>query len=84
MRFSHAIMPIAWLPWSLSYELSGIGQPKMESPCVKICIYEPDRGLCSGCGRTLDEIARWTQMSEEERRRIMAELPARLAQRARQ
>jgi predicted Fe-S protein YdhL (DUF1289 family) len=50
----------------------------IESPCVKICIYEPGSGVCSGCGRTLDEIARWSQMSGEERRRIMAELPARL------
>jgi hypothetical protein len=51
----------------------------IESPCVKICTYEPGSGRCSGCGRTLDEIARWTQMSDEERRRIMAELPARLS-----
>jgi hypothetical protein len=50
----------------------------IESPCIKICIYEPGSGVCSGCGRTLDEIARWSQMSGEERRRIMAELPARL------
>jgi predicted Fe-S protein YdhL (DUF1289 family) len=49
----------------------------IESPCVKICTYEPGSGRCSGCGRTLDEIARWSQMSGEERRRIMAELPAR-------
>jgi uncharacterized protein len=55
----------------------------MESPCIKICVYEPGNGVCSGCGRTLDEIARWSEMSDEERRRIMAELSARLAQRAR-
>jgi predicted Fe-S protein YdhL (DUF1289 family) len=55
----------------------------IESPCVKICIYEPGSGVCSGCGRTLDEIARWSQMSGEERRRIMAQLPARLNKNAR-
>jgi uncharacterized protein len=38
---------------------------------------DPSRGLCLGCGRTLDEIARWAQMSDAERERIMAELPAR-------
>jgi len=55
----------------------------IESPCVKICIYEPGSGVCTGCGRTLDEIARWSQMSGEERRRIMAKLPARLSKNSR-
>jgi hypothetical protein len=51
----------------------------IESPCVKVCTYEAGSGLCSACGRTLDEIARWSQLRDEERRRIMAELPARLS-----
>jgi uncharacterized protein len=51
----------------------------MESPCVKICTYQPGAGLCLGCGRTLEEIAGWTAMSDAERRRIMEALPGRLA-----
>jgi predicted Fe-S protein YdhL (DUF1289 family) len=51
----------------------------MESPCVKICVYEPGAGLCLGCGRTLDEIAGWGAMSPAERHLVMAVLPARLA-----
>jgi hypothetical protein len=54
-------------------------QVDMESPCVKICTYLPGAGLCLGCGRTLEEIAGWTAMSDAERRRIMCELPERLA-----
>jgi len=50
----------------------------VESPCVKICLYDPARQLCSGCGRTLEEIAQWAALSDAERARIMAELPARL------
>jgi predicted Fe-S protein YdhL (DUF1289 family) len=50
----------------------------MESPCVKICLLDPLSGLCSGCGRSLDEIAGWADFTDEERRRIMAELPERL------
>jgi predicted Fe-S protein YdhL (DUF1289 family) len=38
---------------------------------------EPATGLCKGCARTLDEIARWSQMSDAERTRIMAELKSR-------
>jgi predicted Fe-S protein YdhL (DUF1289 family) len=37
------------------------------------------RGVCLGCARTLDEIARWGSMTGSERRRIMDELPARQA-----
>ena len=38
---------------------------------------DPARGVCIGCCRTLDEIARWGGMPEDERTRVMAELPAR-------
>jgi predicted Fe-S protein YdhL (DUF1289 family) len=51
----------------------------MQSPCTKICTLDPARQRCIGCYRTLDEIARWATMSEAERERIMAELPARRA-----
>ncbi len=50
----------------------------MESPCVKICTYDPARGLCTGCGRTLAEIGDWFAMTDDQRRRVMAELPERL------
>lgn len=32
---------------------------------------------CLGCQRTLDEIARWSQMSDAEREAVMAQLAAR-------
>jgi hypothetical protein len=35
-------------------------------------------GLCLGCGRTIDEIARWTTMTASERAQVMLELPERL------
>ena len=51
----------------------------IETPCVKICTLDARARLCLGCGRTIDEIAGWGTMSADERSRIMAELPARLA-----
>lgn len=51
----------------------------MESPCVKICTYDPDARLCRGCGRTLEEIGAWSSMSDGERKDVMVELPFRLA-----
>jgi predicted Fe-S protein YdhL (DUF1289 family) len=38
---------------------------------------DPQRGLCLGCARTLDEIARWGSMTDAERARVIAELPQR-------
>jgi predicted Fe-S protein YdhL (DUF1289 family) len=49
----------------------------MKSPCVDVCILDSDSGLCQGCLRTLDEIARWSQMSEIEREQVVAALPER-------
>ncbi len=49
------------------------------SPCVKICILDPVSRVCTGCGRTLDEIGLWLQFSDEERLKVAAELPDRLA-----
>ncbi len=51
----------------------------IETPCVKVCTVDPAAGLCIGCGRTLTEIGDWTRYSDETRRRIMEELPGRLA-----
>lgn len=51
------------------------------SPCVGVCEMDAD-GLCAGCLRTLDEIARWGTMGDDERLRVMEQvLPAREAAR---
>jgi len=50
----------------------------VSTPCIKICTLDPQTGLCAGCGRTLEEIARWGGMTESERQRIMQLLPQRL------
>jgi uncharacterized protein len=52
----------------------------IETPCVKICTLDAHSGLCLGCGRTVEEIARWSAMSDAERARVIGELSARLAQ----
>lgn len=52
---------------------------KPTSPCVKVCVIDQARGLCRGCGRTLDEIASWGGLSEDARRTVMDALPARMA-----
>jgi len=50
---------------------------EVQSPCVRICVVHPEARLCTGCVRAIDEIGRWSRMSPEERREVMAELPSR-------
>jgi uncharacterized protein len=49
----------------------------IETPCLGICVMDEADGLCVGCARTLDEIARWSALSDGERRAIIESLPGR-------
>lgn len=46
------------------------------SPCVGVCELRAD-GSCSGCGRTVAEIAAWSTMDDAARLRVMERLDAR-------
>lgn len=48
------------------------------SPCINVCLIDPDSSLCQGCFRTLDEIANWGSLSDGEQRAIVAKLKARM------
>ncbi len=52
--------------------------PIIESPCIGLCSIDPTNGWCLGCGRTLDEIARWGSTDQADRDRVMAELAGRM------
>lgn len=47
------------------------------SPCVLVCNIDNGTGLCLGCARTLDEIARWSSLSDAYKLQILELLPAR-------
>jgi len=47
------------------------------SPCISVCVMDPSTGLCSGCLRTLDEIASWSVIDDDARRAIVARLSSR-------
>jgi predicted Fe-S protein YdhL (DUF1289 family) len=46
----------------------------MITPCIQLCKIDSLTKKCAGCGRTLDEIARWSIMTENERITIMNKL----------
>lgn len=57
---------------------SSPGPPRpIATPCVKVCVVDGASGLCLGCYRTLPEIGGWSGLTDEERARIIAELPGR-------
>ena len=48
-----------------------------ESPCIKVCVLDANN-VCVGCGRLLQEIAEWSQMTASERRAVRDRAAARL------
>jgi predicted Fe-S protein YdhL (DUF1289 family) len=53
---------------------------EIESPCIKICVIQPETRLCTGCLRTIDEIGAWSKMSHEARQVVMDDLVNRAPQ----
>ena len=48
------------------------------SPCVGNCQLDRATRFCIGCGRTSSEIARWLEIDDEQRFKILSKLPNRL------
>ena len=44
------------------------------SPCVSICTMDEATGWCQGCLRTLDEIALWSVLDDDDKRAVWVEL----------
>ncbi len=53
------------------------GEP---SPCIDVCRMDAATGWCEGCLRTLDEIACWSVLTDEEKRAVKAVLQQRRGQ----
>tara|TARA_B100000963_G_scaffold246355_1_gene215723 strand:+ start:77 stop:268 length:192 start_codon:yes stop_codon:yes gene_type:complete len=49
-----------------------------KSPCRRVCAVSARAGFCIGCGRKINEIGGWSSFSDDEKRAVLAELPARL------
>jgi len=49
----------AWLAW---YDTT------QDTPCIAICSTSQGDAECRGCGRSFDEVQRWTEMSPAAKR----------------
>ena len=47
------------------------------SPCNGVCRIDERSGWCAGCARTLAEIAAWSTLSDEDKRRVRSALALR-------
>lgn len=41
------------------------------SPCINVCTLDTAKEFCQGCYRTLDEISKWSRVSNDERLYIL-------------
>jgi uncharacterized protein len=51
---------------------------EISSPCINVCDVDSSGQYCIGCGRSMDEIAAWSSITDTERHAITNRLPARL------
>jgi predicted Fe-S protein YdhL (DUF1289 family) len=49
----------AWLQWYRSTP---------DTPCIAICSTSQGDALCKGCGRTFEEVQKWTEMEPADKR----------------
>ena len=48
------------------------------SPCISVCRIDAASALCTGCLRTLDEIAAWSRMEDAGKRRVWRAIERRM------
>ena len=51
----------AWLAWYASTP---------DAPCIAICSTSQGDAECKGCGRTFEEVQRWTEFSPAQKRQV--------------
>lgn len=56
--------PAAYEAWKAWYDSTP------DTPCIAICSTSQGDADCKGCGRTFEEVQRWTEMSPAEKRRV--------------
>lgn len=47
------------------------------SPCINVCTIDEESGLCLGCARSLQEVARWRRFSDDQKRAVVNQLTER-------
>jgi len=51
------------------------------SPCIQVCVLDAQQ-ICTGCGRSLEEIASWSQLSPAQQQHVVTLAARRREQRS--
>ena len=62
------------LPPKQGYLCSSCAHGDVPSPCVSLCTLDLSGQSCRGCGRTVDEITGWLELTPTARARILLRL----------
>jgi len=62
------------------YIYSRLTLTTVPSPCINCCDISPENSFCRGCYRTLNEIAKWSELSDPEKLEVWATLEKRKPQ----
>lgn len=54
-------------------------EPHVPSPCVSVCVMDPQSATCSGCLRSLEEIGAWSRLSDAAKRQVWQRIQQRVA-----
>ena len=41
------------------------------SPCINVCVTDPDTDFCYGCSRTTKEIKEWSKYNDDEQLEVI-------------
>lgn len=52
--------------------------PHVPSPCLSVCVMDPQSQVCAGCWRSLEEIGAWSRMPDEAKRQVWSSIQQRL------
>lgn len=50
---------------------------RIPSPCIGVCMINPDSDLCIGCWRDMDEITGWPKLDDAGRENLLTALKQR-------
>lgn len=51
-------------------DVAGTTGDEVPSPCVSVCRMDAERGLCTGCLRTIPEIGGWSRADAASKRSV--------------
>ena len=60
--------------------LASDSQAPCPSPCISVCRMSPQRGLCEGCWRDIEELRAWGKATTEFKREVWQRIQTRLRQ----